>query len=193
MRRRELVAGLAGAGVLAAGGFVAARGVPSPESLGDEGGDEGDAESDDADEPLDPLEIETIDARGSEAGSVVVPAPDRPTFVDFFGTWCPPCIEQMPALAEAHERVGDEVLFLSVTTESVGRSITREELAAWWAEHDGNWTVGLDPNVDLAMQCELAGYPWAAAIDADGRLRWADGGIKTADELVAGIERATER
>jgi len=111
MRRRDFLAGVGSVGVVAGAGAVAVYGVPSPESLRDGGGEDG---------PYEPLEIETIDAPGSEAGTIQVPDPEQATFVDFFATWCGPCIDQMPALAEANERIGDEVLFYSVTNENFG-------------------------------------------------------------------------
>ena len=185
MRRRDVLAGLGGAGVVAGGGAVAVFGVPSTGGLLDRGSDA---------DCHDPLEIETIDAPGSEAGTILVPDPERATFVDLFGTWCPPCIEQMPALAEANQRIGDEVLFCSVTNENVGEngSITEAELADWWDEHGGNWSVGHDPAAEITARYLEGGFPTAVAIDAGGCVRWSDAGVKTADELVAGIERALE-
>lgn len=189
MHRRELIAGLGSAGLVAGAGAVAIYGVPSVDELTvTDDGEGGYAD--------DPLEIETIDAPGSEAGSVIVPDPERVTFVDIFGTWCPPCIEQMPALAEANQRIGDreDVQFLSVTNESIGenRAITMDELVDWWDDHDGDWTVGLDPSAELTERYLQGGYPSAVAIDTQGRVQWGDSGVKTADELVAGIEQTLE-
>ncbi|PCR91054.1 TlpA family protein disulfide reductase [Natrinema ejinorense] len=176
MRRRDLLAGVGSLAVIGGAGAVAIQGMPS--FLGKP--------------TVDPYTIETIDARGSEAGEVRVPATDRPTFVDFFGTWCAPCAKQMPALVEAHERLGDDVLFMSVTNENVGGSVTEAEVADWWADHDGNWTVGIDPTAELSAEYSIGGVPYAVAIDADGRIQWSEGGRKSADELVDGIERALE-
>ncbi|EMA35126.1 TlpA family protein disulfide reductase [Halobiforma nitratireducens] len=194
MRRRDVLAGLGSVGVVAGAGAVAVYGLPSTGNLEGGGDDGGDSDGDGEADRIDPAEIETVDAPGSEAGEILVPASDddRPTFIDFFGTWCPPCIDQMPALAAAHDRVGDEVLFISITSESVGEDgmLTEAELVDWWDEHDGSWTLGLDPSADLSYLA--TGYPTAMAIDADGYLRWSETGTKTADELVAGIEHALE-
>ncbi|SEP72373.1 TlpA family protein disulfide reductase [Natrinema salaciae] len=179
MRRRDVIAGIGSLGVVGGASAVAIGGVPSFGS------------TEDAD-PVEPQMVETIDAPGSEAGEVRVPASDQPTFIDFFATWCPPCSEQMPALIEAHERVGDDVLFMSVTNENVGGSVTKEEVADWWADHDGNWTLGIDPIRDLSAQYSIGGLPYAVAIDVDGRVQWSDSGRKSADEFVDGIERAIE-
>lgn len=198
MRRRDVLAGIGSAGVVVGGGAIAVYGLPSVDDVTDEA-DSDDATATDTDDAAsterhDPLEIETVDAPGSDAGTVSVPATDRPTFVDLFATWCPPCIDQMPALAEAHDRIGDEVLFLSVTSETVGEtgSITEAELVDWWDEHDGDWLLGLDPTAELMERYLQGGYPSAVAIDDSGRVQWADSGNKDADELVAGIERALE-
>jgi len=185
MRRRELLAGVGSAAALGAGGAVALGVFPSVET--DPSGDGG---SDQRGQP-DPIAVETIDAPGSEAGEVRIPGAE-PTFIDFFGTWCPPCIEQMPALAAANERVGDDVLFISVTTENVGGSVTKAEVVEWWETHGGNWTLGIDPTAELAARYAPPGYPAAFAIEPSGAVAWSDAGVKTADELVAGIEQATE-
>lgn len=191
MRRREALAGLASAGTVIGGGAIAVYGLPSVVDP-DEGSDPADGDTaDDADEPL---TIETVDAPGSEAGEVLVPSQEQATFIDFFGTWCPPCIEQMPALAEAHDRIGDQLLFISVTNEAVGenRAITEAELVDWWDEHGGNWTLGLDRRAELTERYLEGGYPSAVAIDVTGTVQWSEDGVKTADELVAGIERALD-
>ena len=188
MRRRDVLAGLTSVGVVGGGGVLAVRGVPSFET----GSDDPEATDGAGATAPDSITIETVEAPGSEAGEVRIPAPERVTFVDFFGTWCPPCIEQMPALAETNDRIGSDVLFLSVTNEAVGSSVTEDELVDWWDEHDGDWLLGLDPTAELTSRYLAGGYPSAVAIDTDGRVQWSDSGVKTADELVAGIERALE-
>jgi thiol-disulfide isomerase/thioredoxin len=180
MRRRDLLAGIASVGALGGAGLLATGTAPA--MLG--GSDV---------EPVEPVTIETIEAPGSRDGEVTIPAPDRITFVDFFGTWCPPCIEQMPALGEASDRVAEDVLFVSVTTEAVGRSVTEGEVADWWREHDGDWLVGADPTAELASKLDVGGYPTAVVIDDTGRVRWSDSGVHTADALVERIESARNR
>lgn len=181
MRRRDVLAGLGSVGVIGSAGVVAMYGSPS---FGDDTGE--------SVEPVDPITIETIDAPGSEDGEVRIPASDRATFVDFFGTWCDPCAKQMSALAEANQQRGDDVLFVSVTNEAVGRSVTEAEVVDWWETHDGNWLLGIDPTSELSAEYSIRGIPYAVAIDASGRVQWEKSGRKSANELVAGIERALE-
>ena len=181
MKRRHLLAGLASVGAIGAAGLVATGTLSSSSE----------SESETA-EPVEPTTLETIEAPGSRDGEVTIPAENRPTFVDFFGTWCPPCVEQMPALGEVADRVGDDVLFVSVTTEDVGGSVSEETVAEWWRENDGDWLVAADVTAELAAKLNVGGYPTAVAIDADGRIQWSGSGVHTADELIAGIETARE-
>ena len=180
MDRRHLLAGIASVGTLGVAGAVASGGLPAPIGGSSTTTDPGQSPSTDSDErsgPVEPVTLDTIPAPGSRDGAVTIPAVDRPTFVDFFGTWCPPCIEQMPALGEANDRVGDRVTFVSVTTEAVGRSVTEAEVAA-------------DPTVALFSRLGASSFPTAVVLDASGRIRWSEAGVHSAETLVGQIEAA---
>ena len=181
MKRRQLLAGLGSAGVLGGAGLVATGTVPDALDGGT-----------DTPEPVEPTTLETIDAPGSRDGEVTIPDDDRATFVDFFGTWCSPCVEQMPALGEAEDRIGDELLFVSVTNEDVGGSLSEEAVVDWWRENDGDWLVAADVTAELAAKLNVGAYPTAVAIDATGRIQWSEPGVHTADEIVTGIETAVD-
>lgn len=187
MRRRDLLAGIGSAGVLAGGGAIAVFGIPSLDPS------DGDGETNRGA----PVELETADAPGSEVGSIVVPDPNLVTFVDFFATWCTPCKRQMPALAEANSRIGvsDDVQFASITSERVGPDgqLTEAELAEWWDEHGGEWTIGLDPMAELEVRYEGTPYPKAVVIDTNGRVVWSHQGVTDADTIVEGIETGLDR
>lgn len=173
MRRREFLAGAAGLGVLGGGAVIATGGLDR-------------LRGDDA--RIDPLQLSGIEAPGSEATTVTVPEPGRVSFVEVFATWCHVCEDAMPELAAAHERVADDVQFVSVTNEPLGRTTTREDVAEWWAEHGGAWQVAADEDLELTAALDATGVPHAAVLDEDNVLRWSGKGAKTADELVAAIE-----
>lgn len=178
MRRRDLVAGVGSLAVLAGGGVVATRGLPST----DDDGDAADGEYGD-----DPIEIETVDAPGSEAGTMQVPEPGRVMVLDFFTTTCGVCQDMMPVLAEANAELetDTDVRFLSVTNE---RGIDDDDLAAWWAEYDGDWLLGRDESVDLFARYDVTGVPETVVIDGTGAVHWDNTGRKTAAELVDAVE-----
>lgn len=173
MRRRDLLAGAASAGAVAVGAWTVTSG-----SLG-------------AGSDSDPLVLETIDAPGSEAGETRVPKSDIVTFIDFFGTWCGPCEEQMNALGAAHAEIeGEDVQFLSVTNEPVGETLTREDIARWWADHDGAWPVALDAEGGLTERHDVTSLPTAVVIDGEGTVTWDHTGLVDAPTITTKIEAA---
>ena len=138
-----------------------------------------------------PVTVETLDAPGSEPGTTTVPAPGRVTFVEFFATTCDVCASQMPAVGDAYERV-DDVQFLSVTSEPVGLSISRSEVASWWDANGGNWPVGIDDGTELTRRYDATAIPTAVVVDAGGTVRWTHAGRIDADTIVDAIESAGE-
>jgi thiol-disulfide isomerase/thioredoxin len=170
VRRRDFIAGALG--LAAVGGGVAYT---------RSGGDSGSVTS---------VEVETLDAPGSEAGTAEVPRRGEVTFVEFFATWCTVCKGMMDEVARAHEEVGEEVQFLSVSNEPVGHTVTRGEVVEWWRQNGGGWTVGVDGDLRLTEALDAGGVPTTVVVDAENRIVTADTGRKTSDEIVEAVESA---
>lgn len=41
----------------------------------------------------------------------------KPIFLNFWATWCPPCIAEMPSIDEAYQNLAEEVAFVLVSTD----------------------------------------------------------------------------
>ena len=183
MRRREIVAGLGSVGTIAGAGGLLLGGVPSfGADSGSDAGDDG------------PLTVDTIDARGSEAGTLTVPNGDV-MVLEFFVTGCGNCQAQMPKVAAAHSQLapahGDAVTFLGVTFQSPENK-PPAELRDWWRAHGGNWPVGYDPLGDVAVNYGHSSYPTTVVLDADGEKHWGKLGITEPDVIVDHVESVLE-
>ena len=157
MNRRQALTGLAGIG-LTGGSLWVVRGNDANR----------------ADEF--PITVETIDATGSTAGETELPVAGSPALIDCFATWCDPCKEQFPKLAELHAEFGESVAFVSVTNEPIGRSTSTDELRRWWNTHGGAWPVGIDRDGAVLAAIGASSIPSLAIVDATGAIQWTDSG-----------------
>lgn len=139
-----------------------------------------------------PVRVRTIDARGSSQGKTQVPAVETPTVIDLFATWCSPCEVQMEALETVHAEYGDRARFVSVTNERVGNTLTIDDVREWWRTHDGNWTVGIDPESHLMSALRADGLPYIAIADASGEVRWKHSGTIDSASLGDRVQRALD-
>ena len=184
MNRRELIAGVGSLGVLGGAGAVLWNGLPS---FGDNSPGSADDES-----TGDPLEVETIDAQGSEAGSITVPD-DSVMAIMFFSTGCGSCQTQMqelgPAREELADQYGDAVRVMSVTYQTP-ETKPEDELREWWTTHDGDWHIGYDSG--LATSYNVVGFPVTIVVDTNGDKQWEENGVQSADRIVEAVESVLE-
>jgi len=90
----------------------------------------------------------------------------KPTVVEFWATWCPPCQEAIPHLNElADQFMGRSIDFLSVTHESD----TEDKVRAFLKNHPVRGTVVLDP-AGKTFQAYDAGLPTTVLITASGKI-----------------------
>jgi cytochrome c biogenesis protein CcmG/thiol:disulfide interchange protein DsbE len=91
----------------------------------------------------------------------------RAVALNFWATWCQPCKEELPALAEAwRESRGTCVEYVGVTEES-----SRDDAAAEISRHGVAYPVALDGDGAVARAYGVTGLPRTYLIDADGKVR----------------------
>jgi peroxiredoxin len=100
--------------------------------------------------------------------------------IDFWATWCPPCIFQIPELNkfwEAHKDTGD-VMVIGVAVDAEGA-----EVVAPWAEEQGvNYTLVIGDE-NLARDFGAMGFPTLVIVAPDGRIQSRHVGLMEVDEL----------
>lgn len=89
----------------------------------------------------------------------------KPTVVNLWATWCPPCVREMPVLRDA-QRERRDVHFVFID-----QGETREQVAGWLRARDLELeNVLLDPQRRASAAFDQQGYPATLFFDAGGRL-----------------------
>jgi cytochrome c biogenesis protein CcmG, thiol:disulfide interchange protein DsbE len=71
----------------------------------------------------------------------------RPVVLNFWGSWCPPCTEEMPALQAIHRELGDKVRFVGIDEED-----TRPAALAFLHRVGVTYPSGFDGDGAVAQQ-----------------------------------------
>jgi thiol-disulfide isomerase/thioredoxin len=101
----------------------------------------------------------------------------RPVVVNFFGSYCVPCITEMPDLERLHQQYGDTVAFVGLAVSD------RLSEAKALADRTGvTYDLGTDPDGSLIKAFGGIGMPTTVLLRADGTVAETHiGAMKAAD------------
>lgn len=106
--------------------------------------------------------------------------------IDFWATWCEPCLAQIPVLNAFYREQGpDGAVVLGIAVDADGR----EFVAPFAAEHAIAYPVLLGSE-RLARDYGAPGFPSLAVVDGAGRIDSLHLGVSTREELAAAVAAA---
>jgi cytochrome c biogenesis protein CcmG, thiol:disulfide interchange protein DsbE len=104
----------------------------------------------------------------------------EPLVVNFWATWCAPCVKEMPDLQEVAAQAEGKVAFLGIDVEDAPPN------AEPFVEQLGiTYPLALDPRREYSRQVNNFGMPTTLFVDADGLVRYRHTGALDADQLRA--------
>lgn len=86
----------------------------------------------------------------------------RVIVLEFWATWCKPCIESIPHLNQLAEQLGDDVTFIAVTDESretVEPLLDKLKMSSW---------IAFDTDRSVFNNYDVHQWPYTVVIDAEG-------------------------
>lgn len=111
---------------------------------------------------------------------------DRVVLVDFWATWCPPCVASMPALERLHQDLGARgFTVLGVNQEKGEEKMVRSFLT----DRKISFPIGMDDG-NIARSWGVYTYPTSFLIGRDGMVRKMYRGVSNERVLRADIEEA---
>ncbi|QHV93730.1 TlpA family protein disulfide reductase [Spirosoma endbachense] len=116
--------------------------------------------------------------------------------LDFWATWCGPCIASFPAMQQAQTRFQNDpnVRFLFVNTREGGPI---QRVHNFMAKHPYGFTVPVDASQRVSRAYKVLGIPTKVVIDTNGRVRYRQIGYSgdpetTVNELTLVVEMLKE-
>jgi peroxiredoxin len=105
--------------------------------------------------------------------------------LNFWATWCPPCVYEMPFLEDAHQQTQGNAVILAI---NVGERAAT--VSAFVEEHGLTLPIILDQNGAIAQQYRANQFPTSVIIDADGIIReYKIGPFTSVEEILDRLER----
>jgi cytochrome c biogenesis protein CcmG, thiol:disulfide interchange protein DsbE len=101
-----------------------------------------------------------------------------PMVVNFFASWCPPCVAEMPEFERVHQAVRGEVRFVGLNTQDT-EAAARELVARTGVTYD----LGVDPRGELFRDFEVVAMPSTFFVTADGAVVHRHAGILSEQQL----------
>ena len=94
--------------------------------------------------------------------------PDRKgkfVLIDFWATWCGPCLKAIPELNAFHKKFSDKLVVIGVSDEPADKVLALKEPKI---EYFG----AVDTSARMKKALEVQGIPHVILIDPDGIVRW---------------------
>jgi thiol-disulfide isomerase/thioredoxin len=112
----------------------------------------------------------------------------KPVVLNFWATWCGPCVAELPELDKL-AATDPSLVVIAVSTDRGGASVVKPFLASHGISHA---TILLDPDSDAAHALGVAGFPTTLLIDGDGKLRGKLEGPASWGSAAATIDRVVK-
>jgi len=108
----------------------------------------------------------------------------QPVVLNFWASWCPACISEMPAFADVHRRLGDRVRFVGINMQEVSL-----DAAIDLADRTGvDYQLAHDPDGAIFREFGGLAMPTTVFITADGSVARVHSGAIFSDDLAGIIE-----
>jgi cytochrome c biogenesis protein CcmG/thiol:disulfide interchange protein DsbE len=90
----------------------------------------------------------------------------KPVVLNFWATWCPPCVEEMPSLVELQKKLGDKVTILAVSEDADENAVKQ-----FVRDHNVDLMTVRDAKQSANALYGTFKFPETYIIDKDGVIR----------------------
>lgn len=113
-----------------------------------------------------PPAIDLLDANGHRI--TLLDYRGKITVVNFWATWCPPCVEEIPSLNRLREQMQGQPFELI----SINYADSPEKVREFMHRVNVEFPVLIDPNGKVSQQWNVIGFPSTFVIGKDGKIQY---------------------
>lgn len=102
----------------------------------------------------------------------------KPVIINFWATWCGPCVKEMPAFERLKADYGDEIGIIAVNCGDDAETVKE------FVEKNGyTFPIALDETYDISMLYPTNGIPYTVILDENGTVSHLSTGATDADTM----------
>lgn len=103
-----------------------------------------------------------------------LPTESRVIVLDFWATWCGPCIKASPKLDSLQKRYMDDLRVIGVAGQASGGNYPEDEasIRAYMQKHKVAYSHVIDPAQSVYRSLQVRGIPHVVVLSTDGVVRW---------------------
>ncbi len=106
----------------------------------------------------------------------------QPALINFWASWCPPCIEETPALIEAYNELKGEGR--AVEFVGIGTNDELDNLKKFATNNDVSYLLVADPDGKVSDAYGVLGMPTTVFVDSNGVVRKIHSGAITKAQVL---------
>lgn len=110
---------------------------------------------------------------------------DKPILVNYWATWCPPCVREFPDLEEMYKNYKDRMHFVAINSAE-----TKDVIEAFMTKNNFTIPIAMDSDNAVGMMYGIASIPTTFIVDTEGRIVFAQLGMMTKKQMQNAIEAA---
>ena len=106
----------------------------------------------------------------------------KSVIINFWNTWCTPCLQELPALKEfyAQHQTDNDFVMIGIVRDP---QESTKAIRAYVNDHGVKWTVALDPGDRAALDFATRGQPETIAVSRQGVVAASYYGPMSADQM----------
>lgn len=117
--------------------------------------------------------IEKMQAKQLNADNTIITLfpEDKPFFLDFWGTWCGPCIELTPSIKKLYEKYNGKMQFISIAADNDSTKVLdyiQKNKMDWIQIYQSRY--GMPGEKQILDRFQIGAYPTFIIIDKNGKV-----------------------